>query len=227
MYVPPVLDDAALHVRSDLRGTRVRADVGDEVLAVGIGQDPLPRGPLASLHEVIMSSLTGSSGCGRPDRADPAAPPSPIPSPQPVNPRRRPGILAYMPTEHGPAIPGPDDFDRQLRDLTSGSAGAARFREPSAEERARQAAQRRPRQRTTWRGAGKARKLRKPPSTPPPARRGLWGRPTLKVVGGRSSARPARSARRARLLSIAKMAAILIGFAGLLIVLHLLGLGPH
>ena len=132
-----------------------------------------------------------------------------------------------MPTEHGPAIPGPDDFDRQLRDLTSGSAGEAKFREPSAEERARQAAQRGPRQRTTWRRAGKARKPRKPASTPPPGRRARWGRPRLKVVGGRNSSRPARSARRARLLSFAKMVAILAGFIGLLIVLHLLGLGPH
>jgi len=33
-----------------------------------------------------------------------------------------------MSSEHGEGTHTPDDFDRQLRDLYSGSAGAARFR---------------------------------------------------------------------------------------------------
>ena len=131
-----------------------------------------------------------------------------------------------MSTERGPAIPGPDDFDRQLRDLTSGSADAARFREPSAEERAKQAAQRRRRQRTGWRNAAKASQLRRPTSSPRQGS-GPWRRRRLRVVGGRTSRRPAPGARRARLRSIAKMAGILVGFVALLIVLHLLGLGPQ
>jgi hypothetical protein len=139
-----------------------------------------------------------------------------------------------MPTERGPAIPGPDDFDRQLRDLASGSAGAARFREPSAEERAKQAAQRKPGQRTGWRRrqqAGRrnanARDLRRPASSPRQGWSVPWRRRRLRVVGGRTNGRPAPGARRAKLRSIAKMAAILAGFVALLIVLHLLGLGPQ
>ena len=132
-----------------------------------------------------------------------------------------------MSTERGPSIPGPDDFDRQLRDLTSGSAGAARYREPSADERAKQAAQRRPRQRAGWRGSAKARELRKPVNSPRQGARGPLRRRKLRLVGGKSARRPAPGARRAKLLSLAKMAGILAGFAALLIVLHLLGLGPQ
>jgi hypothetical protein len=132
-----------------------------------------------------------------------------------------------MSPERGPSVPGPDDFDRQLRDLTSGSAGAARYREPSAEERAKQAAQRKPRQRAGWRGSAKARQLRGPVNPPRQGSRGPLRRRRLRLVGGNGARRPAPGARRARLLSIAKMVAILVGFIALLIVLHLLGLGPQ
>jgi hypothetical protein len=132
-----------------------------------------------------------------------------------------------MSTERGPSIPGPDDFDRQLRDLTSGSAGSARYREPSAEERAKQAAQRRPRQRARWRGSAKARELRRPVNSPGQGPRGPLRRRRLRLVGGKSAGRPAPGERRAKLLSLAKMVGILVGFIALLIVLHLLGLGPR
>src|SRR5262249_9060064 len=134
-------------------------------------------------------------------------------------PQGRRGILAYMSTEHGPSIPGPDDFDRQLRDLTSGSAGAARYREPSAEERAKQAAQRRPGQRSGWRATAKARQLRRPVKSPRQGARGPLRRRRLRLVGGNGARRPAPGARRARLLSVAKMVGILLGFVALLIVL--------
>jgi hypothetical protein len=129
-----------------------------------------------------------------------------------------------MSSERDPSIPGPDDFDRQLRDLTSGSAGAARYREPSAEERAKQAAQRRPRQR--WRASAKARQLRSPVNPPRQGSRGPRRR-RLRLVGGNNTMRRPPSPRRARLLSLAKMLGILVGFVALLIVLHLLGLGPQ
>jgi hypothetical protein len=132
-----------------------------------------------------------------------------------------------MSPERGPSVPGPDDFDRQLRDLTSGSAGAARYREPSAEERAKQAAQRKPRQRAGWRGSAKARQRRGPVDPPRQGSRGPLRRRRLRLVGGNGARRPAPGARRAKLLSIAKMVAILVGFIALLIVLHLLGLGPQ
>jgi len=132
-----------------------------------------------------------------------------------------------MSTERGPSVPGPDDFDRQLRDLTSGSGGAARYREPSAEERAKQAAQRKPRQRAGWRGSAKARQLRRPVDSPGQGSRGPSRRRRLRLVGGNSARRPAPGGRRAKLLSIAKVVGILVGFVALLIVLHLLGLGPQ
>jgi hypothetical protein len=42
--------------------------------------------------------------------------------------------------DQGPRVPEPDEFDRLLRDLASGKAGPPRFTEPSAAERASQAA---------------------------------------------------------------------------------------
>jgi hypothetical protein len=132
-----------------------------------------------------------------------------------------------MSTEHSQAPHGPDDFDRQLRDLTSGTAGEARFREPSAAERAAQAAGR-PARRMSPRNIARARKLRKPPSESARGRGrpGSWRRTRLRVVGGRN-ARPAPGARRARLRSLAKGVGILAGFVALLVVMHLLGLGPQ
>ena len=134
-----------------------------------------------------------------------------------------------MPSEDRAAVPGPDEFDRQLRDITSGAAGTARFREPSAQERARQAAQRPPRPPVRWRHPVKSRKPRKPASAPGSlrGRPAPWRRRRLRVVGGRNVGRPARGSRRARLRSIAKGTGILIGFVALLLLMHLLGLGPQ
>jgi hypothetical protein len=143
------------------------------------------------------------------------------------------GILGYMSTERGAAMPGPDDFDRQLRELTSGSAGTARFREPSAAERAEGAIGppvRRRRPVTNWRQASRARKLRRP-VTPgsggASGRRTPWSRASYLLRRPPASRRaPARSPRQ-RLRSLAKGAAILVGFAALLFLMHVLGLGPR
>jgi hypothetical protein len=62
-----------------------------------------------------------------------------------------------------PSMSGPDDIERRLREIEE-ELGEARVKEPSAAERARQAAQK-----TGWRNARKARKLRKP--VPEPGRR--------------------------------------------------------
>jgi hypothetical protein len=63
---------------------------------------------------------------------------------------------------------GPDDIERRLREIEA-ELGKASVKEPSAAERARQAAQK-----TGWRNARKARKLRKPVTAPGrrPPRRG-------------------------------------------------------
>ena len=141
------------------------------------------------------------------------------------------GILAFMPMEHSPATPSPDDFDRQLRDLASGAAGAARFRELSAAERARQAARRHPLQRMRWRSlkAGKLRRAasspeRKPGGSPRP---GKPGQRRFGAASGRRFGQPAASSRQQRLRSIAKTTGVLVGFVALLIVLHILGFGPQ
>ena len=111
-----------------------------------------------------------------------------------------------MSTEHSDVTPSPDEFDRQLRDLYAGTTGAARFREPTAAERAKRAARRR-RARLNVRKASQGRKLRRQA----PARRSV----------------PAPGDRRRRLISLAKGAGILIGFAALLFLMHALGLGPQ
>jgi hypothetical protein len=143
-----------------------------------------------------------------------------------------------MSSEHGEGTQSPDDFDRQLRDLYSGSAGAARFREPSAEERARRAARRRRqpsrqsrRQPMSWRKSRRARNLIKPVTNDgaaPTSRNRSWRR---LVPFGRSRPSPRRHTspdqRRRRLRSFAKGTGILIGFVALLFLLHILGLGPH
>jgi hypothetical protein len=112
-----------------------------------------------------------------------------------------------MSTEHSDATQSPDDFDRQLHDLYASPPGTARFKEPSAAERARRAARRR-RLRLNRRKASAARKPRRPPSAG-------------------QQRRPAPGDKRQRLISLAKGAAILVGFAALLLVLHLLGFGPQ
>jgi hypothetical protein len=134
-----------------------------------------------------------------------------------------------MSTERGDDTHSPDEFDRQLRDLYSGSTGAARFREPSAAERARRAARRRS-QSMSFQKSRQARKLRKPAqpgSRPQPAAR---SRRRLGTFGRRQSG-PARrlspADRRRRLVSLAKGTGILIGFVALLFLMHMLGLGPQ
>jgi hypothetical protein len=132
----------------------------------------------------------------------------------------------HMPIEPGPAAPSPDDFDRQLREITSGTAGAARFRELSAAERARLAGGR-PRLPKALRKRLTARKVRKPAA--PPRKRTPSSRASrrrLRLVGG-SGYNAAQRPRRERLLSVAKAAGILVGFVALLVVLHLLGFGPQ
>lgn len=134
-----------------------------------------------------------------------------------------------MPIEPSPAAgSGQDDFDRQLRDLTSGAAGEARFRELSAAERAKMAGRGRPRLPRTLRSSFAARKLRKPVSGPPRKRtaRPSAGRRGLRAVDGRGQM-SGRSQRRPQLLKAAKAAGIIVGFVLLLVVLHLLGFGPQ
>jgi hypothetical protein len=143
-----------------------------------------------------------------------------------------------MSSEQGEGTQSPDDFDRQLRDLYSGSTGAAKFREPSAEERARRAARRRRqssgrsrRQPVSWRKSRRARNLLKPVTSDdaaPTSRNSSWRR---LVPFGRSRPSPRRPSspdeRRRRLRSFAKGTAILIGFVALLFLMHILGLGPQ
>jgi hypothetical protein len=132
--------------------------------------------------------------------------------------------------EHLAGVPSPDDFDRQLRDLTSGAAGSARYREASAGERARRAARPGGRLRVSWRNARRARNLRKPVTAGDGRRASsgrFWQRAGLRR--GRPSAvrPPAAGSPRRRLLSLAKGAGILFGFVALLFLMHMLGLGPH
>lgn len=138
-----------------------------------------------------------------------------------------------MSAEHGPHSPDPDDFDRQLRDLTSGVAEAPRFTELSAAERARRAAERgraapagQPGP-MRWRNARKARKLRRPVSGEgTPERSGRLRGPAGRRAGSSRPQQP-RTRRQQRLRSAAKTIGILVAFAALLFVLHLLGFGPQ
>lgn len=80
-----------------------------------------------------------------------------------------------------PSMNGPDDIERRLREIEA-ELGEARVKEPSAAERARQAARK-----TGWRNARKARKLRKPVPgpgrSPQPSRRGrIWSLVVAVVV---------------------------------------------
>jgi hypothetical protein len=136
-----------------------------------------------------------------------------------------------MSTEHSDATGGQDDFERQLRDLYAGTAGAARFREPSAAERAKRAARRR-RASLSLRRASQARKPRGPAAAGQAGRPAAQGRSWRRMLAlGRGSTGPARrpapSDRRRRLSSLAKGTGILVGFVALLFLLHALGLGPH
>lgn len=135
-----------------------------------------------------------------------------------------------MPAEHGASAPDSDDFDRQLRELASGGGGAAKFTEPSAAERARQAARRAqarpksPPRTRTWGGARRARQLRKPVSHPGQAA-GKRPRRRIARVGRRSAANSTPRAQRLR--SAAKIAAIAVAFVLLVLLLHALGFGPQ
>jgi hypothetical protein len=134
-----------------------------------------------------------------------------------------------MPAEHGASAPDSDDFDRQLRELASGGGGEAKFTEPSAAERARQAARRAqarpasPPRTRTWGSARRVRQFRKPVSFPGQA---AGKRPRRRIAG--AGRRPAGSSTpRARLRSAAKIAAIAVAFVLLVLLLHALGFGPQ
>jgi hypothetical protein len=145
-----------------------------------------------------------------------------------------------MSTQHGEGAPSPDEFDRQLRELYSGSSGVAKFREPSAAERAKRAAKRRReanrqrrRQPMSWQKSRQARKLRRPVASESAsggrATQRSWRRwlgPLGRITSGQR--RPLSPAdRRSRLHSLAKGAGILVGFVALLFLLHMLGFGPQ
>jgi len=129
-------------------------------------------------------------------------------------------------------MPDPDDFDQQLRDLTSGQAEPAKFTEPSAAERLRRVptpppTPSRTKSRISRRNAKKARELRRPVGEPGPKqgrgpgwakrRRGKLARPAMNAAGRR----------RQRFLTVAKTVGVLVAFAALLYGLHLLGFGPQ
>jgi hypothetical protein len=123
-------------------------------------------------------------------------------------------------------MPDPDDFDQQLRDLTSGQAEPAKFTELSAAERLRRTPSPPPApSRMNWRKARKARQLRKPAGDSgrkqgglgSARRRGRLARPPQNAAGRR----------RQRLLALAKTVGVLVAFAALLYGLHLLGFGPQ
>lgn len=120
-------------------------------------------------------------------------------------------------------MPDPDEFDQQLRDLTSGQAEPAKFTELSAAERLRRVPSPPPppkRRRPGWRSARKARQLRKPVPEPGQAQAGQAKR--------RSPPRPKpASTRRRRFIAIAKVVGVVVAFAALLYGLHLLGFGPQ
>jgi hypothetical protein len=133
-----------------------------------------------------------------------------------------------MPEEYRQVAPEPDEFDRQLRNLTTGKAEPARFTELSAAERAKRAAARskpaaKPK-RMSWRNTWRARKRRRPADGP---QSGGPNRSAGRPPGGARRPRPARSTRQQRLRSIAKTVGVLLAFCALLFVLHLLGLGPQ
>src|SRR5215469_7348781 len=130
-------------------------------------------------------------------------------------------ILAFIPVESSSAMPDPDEFDQQLRDLTSGQAEPAKFTVLSAAERLRRVpSPPPPPKRMNWRHARKARQLRRPVGEPGRGRPGKTSprtRPRPKPAGGRKP----------RFIGIAKVVGIVVAFAALLYGLHLLGFGPH
>src|SRR5215469_4274589 len=101
--------------------------------------------------------------------------------------------------------PDPDEMDRHLREITSGQAGEATFREPSAAERTRRPVRAVSTGRMSWRKARKAAKLRKPVQEP--------GRTRAKVRQARPhTATRGKRRRRARvLLTLSVVLAMLAG----------------
>lgn len=127
-------------------------------------------------------------------------------------------------------MPDPDEFDQQLRDLTSGQAEPAKFTELSATERLRRVpSPPPPPRRTNWRNARKARQLRRPISEPGRKQPGRKQPGRKQPAGAKQPIRPQRKAngRRQRLIGIAKVVGVLVAFAALLYGLHLLGFGPQ
>lgn len=117
-------------------------------------------------------------------------------------------------------MPNPDEFDQQLRDLTSGQAEPAKFTELSAAERLRRApSPPPPPPRKTRRSARKARQLRKPLSEP--------GRKQAGQKPKRSRPPTPAGGRKRPLIANAKVVGVLIAFVILLYVLHRLGFGPQ
>jgi hypothetical protein len=136
-----------------------------------------------------------------------------------------------MPDEDAQPTPPPDEFDRELRDLTSGLAEPAKFKEPPAAERARlrsvPAGPARP-GRMSMRSRWKARRLRKPVREPGQKYGPEAGRAAGRGRTSRTARRGAgRSAREQRLRSVARTVAVLVAFAALVYVLHVLGFGPQ
>jgi hypothetical protein len=136
-----------------------------------------------------------------------------------------------MPDEHGQPASAPDEFDRALRDLTSGRAEPAKFKEPPAAERAKlrsvpsgPAKPGRMSMRSKW----KARQLRKPVGESG-HKSGLGSRPGQ--VRDRTTSTASRGAGRGlkgqRLRSVARTVAVLVAFAALVYGLHVLGFGPQ
>ena len=125
-----------------------------------------------------------------------------------------------MPVEFSSAMPDPDEFDQQLRDLTSGQAEPAKFTELSAAERLRRApGPPPPPPRRNWRSSRKARQLRKP--VPEPSRK------RADRTSKRSRPSAPAGGRKRRLIATAKVVGVLVAFAALLYGLHLLGYGPR
>jgi hypothetical protein len=125
-------------------------------------------------------------------------------------------------------MPDPDDFDQQLRDLTSGQAEPAKFTELSAAERIRRLPPPPAPPRRNWRNGRKARQLRRPAGET--GRKQAGNRRAWSPKGFSQAGQPQRnsaSQRRRRLMTIAKTVGILVAFAALLYGLHLLGMGPQ
>jgi hypothetical protein len=125
-------------------------------------------------------------------------------------------------------MPDPDDFDQQLRDLTSGQAEPAKFTELSAAERARRRqGQPPPPAKKSRRKARKARQLRQPIGETGRKRTSQGRKRKLSAVGSTARKPGSPGTRRQKLLGAARFVGVLVAFAALLYGLHLLGLGPQ